>query len=343
MNMKLFHMSLALMLGLVSTSCFPSPKFEMKEREMSLRYSSENDELLMFEVLRDIRIDEDEFWALEGLARGERVFLPEDGFFTLRIDEELEKYHEVEAERLRDGGEQSADEAFVGDLLGLADRIKVLEAGLFGEDGTINFYRLSRMGQAGEVCAFINDTINMNLRKTFERNEEAEEPADLLEFLSVELSEETSALWKERAVGNGAWVSLGEDGFSADLPLESREATAMVFTMATLLAKQETDLAPSGEGNGPWAWFWMHLSDLEITEDHLVVQFQPLEDGYFKLPLDIQQSFRRAVPGSEEHDKGLAYFKGEVGFVGFDVEALFKRFELSPPDYQRVSPVLGRR
>jgi len=314
---------LVVIVALVSTSCFPSRDFSFKEREAALRYISESDELLLLEVLRDIEIEEKKFAALEGLAKGDRTYPPEGGL-ALRVDKELKKYREKEERRILEGEEQSEDDALEGQFLRQADKIDVLEAGLFSEDGELCFYRLSSMKEAGALCALINKGINdellASIEKAEQRAEESGDDVEKIDFFDVILSAETCARWRERAASDGAWFTLGGRGCSVDLPLKSAEAAGVVRSVLE-----------NAEEDEEYFQLYRFLSDLVITESQMKVDFQPTADGYFKLPRGAPRELESPGPRSEEYAKALTHFSEKVGFVEFDPAALFKRFEYTAP------------
>ena len=315
---------IALIVALISTSCFPSPKFAIKEREAALRYISESDELLLLEVLRDIRVEEENFAVLEAVVKGERTYPPEGGFPAMMLEEALEEYQQEEETRIREGREKTPGEVFDGKALRRADKIEVLEAGLFSEEGKLCFYRLSRMKDAEALCALINEAINFQLRNSIEsaeqRAEESGEEVESTEFFDVTLSAETSARWGERAASDGAWFTLGGRGCSVDLPLKSAEAAGVVRSVLE-----------NAEEDEEYFQLYRFLSDLVITDSQMKIDFQPLADGYFKAPRWSPRELGSPGPGSEEYAKALTHFSEKVGFVEFDPAALFKRFEYTAP------------
>jgi hypothetical protein len=314
----------ALIVALASTSCFPSPKFAIKEREAALRYTSESDEFLLLEVLRDIRVEEENFAALEAVVKGERTYPPEGGFLAMMLEEGLEEYQQEEETRIREGREKTPGEILDGKALRLADKIEVLEAGLFSEEGELCFYRLSRMKGADAVCALVNEAVNFQLRNSIENAEQrAEEPGEEVErteFFDVTLSAETSARWRERAASNGAWFTLGGRGCSVDLPLKSAEAAGVVRS-----------LLENAEEDEEYFQLYRFLSGLVITESQMNIDFQPPADGDFKTPRWAPRELGSPGPGSEEYAKALTHFGEKVGFVEFDPAALFKRFGYIAP------------
>ena len=315
---------LALLVALVSTSCFPSAKFATKERDAALRYIPESDELLLLEVLRDIRIKEEKFTALEAVVNGERTYPPEGGFPAMMLEEGLEEHQEEEEARIREGREQTPDEAFKEKALGVADKIEVLDAGLFDQDGELCFYRLSRMKDANALCALINEAINFQLRESLERAEqrakESGEEVGRIDFFDVILSAETCARWEERAASNGVWFTLGGRGCSVDLPLKSAEAAGVVRF-----------LLENAEEDEEYYQLYRFISDLVITESQVKIDFQPPADGYFKSPRWAPRELGSPGPGSDEYAKALTHFSERVGFVEFDSAALFKRFGYTSP------------
>ena len=312
----------ALVVALTLTAC--SPNFAIKEREAALRYIPESDELLLLEVLRDIRIEEEKFAFLESLAKGGRTYRPEGGFLSISVDEELKKYRQEEESRNEEGREESSDDAFKRKALGQADKIEVLEAGLFSEAGKLCFFRLSRMKEAEALCALINSEINADLLASIEGAERMAEASgedvEKIDFFGVTLSAETCARWRDRAASNGAWFTLGGRGCSVDLPLNSAEAAGVVRSVLE-----------NAEEDEEYFQLYRFLSDLVITESQVKIDFQPTADGYFKLPRWAPRELESPGPGSEEYAKTMASFSESVGFVEFDSAALFKRFGYTAP------------
>ena len=312
----------ALIVALALASC--APNFAIKEREVALGYIPETDELLLLEVLRDIRIEEEEFAALEAVANGERTYPPEGGFPGLNVDEELKKYLEKEERRIKEGGEGSSEDVLTGKGWRQADKIEVLEAGLFSEEGKLCFYRLSRMKNANALCALINEAINADLLTAIKRSEgkaaRLGEEVKGIDFLDVTLSAETCAHWRERAVSNRAWFTLEGRGCSIDLPLKSVEAAGVVRFALENAEEDESSFQ-----------IYRFLSDLVITESQMKIDFQPTADGYFRLPRGAPRELDSPGPGSEEYAKTMASFSESVGLVEFDSAALFKRFGYTAP------------